>query len=674
MADSLRPVDSLTQPPEPPKQTPAAPVAPAPAASAKGGEVKRLERMLLLGGSGLYIVYLLWAFILMAILPSTSEAMKPLVSIGLLSAAVAGLVFLALGGLLLMHISQSKTVIDIRKRALIRLAIFVVPGLLISGVMAFMISREPPLSLEILSPAASKDWVAPVAMNFSVEKTVGLLAQRGFRPVTYKWDINGDRKVDQETLVPTLTATYDREGVYTMTVSMVASDGSIRAASKRFIILTSVFGVSPAVPIVEQPVIFSLAGLITDPAAITQVQWDFDGDNKVDATTASATTTYTYFKTGDYTVSALIDLANKTQARYQRSITVQDPPVLPFPVSLKNEPANLISSAPFTVLFTIDTKEKIADVQWQFGDGQTGAGNRVAHTYTSNGSYPVVANVRSASGVIATLTTAVQIVDELTLADLTFEGSPKPQGDTIQGEVPLTISLTPKTSTSFVQFNWETPEATEVGSTKTKLQAIYRRVGEYTLTLVAQDLNNHVLRRTFNVSVREPSALVSVRLNPETGLAPLTVNFDASETSVPGDDVTGFIWNFGDGTPEITQGANVSHTYTIPKTYTVGLTVQTANGKAYRTTATVVVRSPGLLACMTRSKETITAGSSVQFFSDCSTGTAQSYLWDFGDNAQSTEANPVHLYTEPGTYTVKLTVGDGTTLRNTATSTITVQP
>lgn len=34
---------------------------------------------------------------------------------------------------------------------------------------------------------------------------------------------------------------------------------------------------------------------------------------------------------------------------------------------------------------------------------------------------------------------------------------------------------------------------------------------------------------------------------------------------------------------------------------------------------------------------------------------ATTYLWDFGDNASSTVANPQHTYTAGGTYTVKLT-------------------
>lgn len=39
-------------------------------------------------------------------------------------------------------------------------------------------------------------------------------------------------------------------------------------------------------------------------------------------------------------------------------------------------------------------------------------------------------------------------------------------------------------------------------------------------------------------------------------------------------------------------------------------------------------------------------------------GTIQSYLWDFGDGATSTEANPTHLYTAGGEYVATLTITD----------------
>jgi PKD repeat protein len=47
-------------------------------------------------------------------------------------------------------------------------------------------------------------------------------------------------------------------------------------------------------------------------------------------------------------------------------------------------------------------------------------------------------------------------------------------------------------------------------------------------------------------------------------------------------------------------------------------------------------------------------------------GTALTYLWDFGDNVTSTQANPTHIYTQAGTFTARLTVSDSV---NNATST-----
>ena len=53
-------------------------------------------------------------------------------------------------------------------------------------------------------------------------------------------------------------------------------------------------------------------------------------------------------------------------------------------------------------------------------------------------------------------------------------------------------------------------------------------------------------------------------------------------------------------------------------------------------------------------------------FTNTSAGDFTTSQWDFGDGGTSTETNPTHTYTVPGTYAVTLTVGDGT-----ETSTIT---
>jgi PKD repeat protein len=43
-------------------------------------------------------------------------------------------------------------------------------------------------------------------------------------------------------------------------------------------------------------------------------------------------------------------------------------------------------------------------------------------------------------------------------------------------------------------------------------------------------------------------------------------------------------------------------------------------------------------------------------FTDQSCGIITSWSWDFGDGSASSEQNPSHTYTNPGTYTVSLTV------------------
>lgn len=48
-------------------------------------------------------------------------------------------------------------------------------------------------------------------------------------------------------------------------------------------------------------------------------------------------------------------------------------------------------------------------------------------------------------------------------------------------------------------------------------------------------------------------------------------------------------------------------------------------------------------------------------FTEFSNGAIVSWLWDFGDGTTSSERNPVHVFAEPGTYDVTLTVSDGGT-------------
>jgi len=46
-------------------------------------------------------------------------------------------------------------------------------------------------------------------------------------------------------------------------------------------------------------------------------------------------------------------------------------------------------------------------------------------------------------------------------------------------------------------------------------------------------------------------------------------------------------------------------------------------------------------------------------FKDITTGSPNSWNWNFGDGGNSAQQHPLHIYEQPGIYTVKLTVSDG---------------
>ncbi len=78
--------------------------------------------------------------------------------------------------------------------------------------------------------------------------------------------------------------------------------------------------------------------------------------------------------------------------------------------------------------------------------------------------------------------------------------------------------------------------------------------------------------------------------------------------------------------------------------------IMTNSGSGY-----MVVGSSAPVANFAANATTGAAPFAVQF-TDKSTGTPTSWLWDFGDSSTSTEQNPVHTYTTGGTYSVNLTV------------------
>jgi PKD repeat protein len=137
---------------------------------------------------------------------------------------------------------------------------------------------------------------------------------------------------------------------------------------------------------------------------------------------------------------------------------------------------------------------------------------------------------------------------------------------------------------------------------------------------------------------------------PTSGFAPLEVQF----TDLSVDSVNSWLWFFGDGESSFVQ--NPSHTYVTAGTYTVKLQISGPGGNGEEEKIDyITVNSTEIQADFAGNPTTGQAPLMVDF-TDLSTGTIDTWEWDFGDGGSAGEQNPSHEYTTTGSFTVSLTI------------------
>ncbi|HKR04289.1 MAG TPA: PKD domain-containing protein, partial [Bacteroidia bacterium] len=286
---------------------------------------------------------------------------------------------------------------------------------------------------------------------------------------------------------------------------------------------------------------------------------------------------------------------------------------------------------------------------WDFGDGTTSTQMNPVHTYTSNGTYVTMLSTINSAG----CTSVYYYGQAVTVAgpDPTFNAN------IYSGCPPLNVNFTCLTPDLSYQYNWNFGD----GTTSNQIQPnhTYSSTGNYTVSLTVSNgsgcSSTYVMPTQISVNTAQSNFTPPDTI---TACAPFSVNFsDAS----PG--VSSWLWNFGDGSTSAAQ--NPSHTFTTPGIYSVSLnTVNNGSGcdqniPAYSTY--VIHGGEANFYYETELCPPYTA-----YFHDSSTN-AVSWLWNFGDGTTSTQQNPTHIYTNPGSYTVSLTIttADGCTYTST---------
>ena len=163
--------------------------------------------------------------------------------------------------------------------------------------------------------------------------------------------------------------------------------------------------------------------------------------------------------------------------------------------------------------------------------------------------------------------------------------------------------------------------------------------------------------------------------DPQVNGLTVTVNGNVAP-GYSGASISRVHWDWGDGSGG-DYSFPASHTYSKPGTYNVTVTVYQSDGLTTSKTITVTLQALNRppVADFSYSPPSPLAGEAVSF-TDKSydpDGSIVYWHWDFGDGAASSERNPSHVYTSPGTYTVTLKVRDDKGAESSTSKTIKVK-
>jgi PKD repeat protein len=273
--------------------------------------------------------------------------------------------------------------------------------------------------------------------------------------------------------------------------------------------------------------------------------------------------------------------------------------------------------------FTDQSNNNPDSWSWDFGDGNTSTLANPSHDYAAPGTYEVCLTASSICG-------STTSCEQLTVS------CQAPQANYSLQANELSYTFNDNSTNQPDQWFWTFGD----GATSTEQNAIhvYELPGTYEVCLTASSIcGSDLFCQSIEVACSAPQANYAFNVNE------LNVSFLDNSSGT----VENWEWNFGDGTTSTLP--NPSHTYANPGSYTVCLTTSSICGST-QSCEVIEVSCQAPLATFASSNNQLEVS-----FLDISSNSPTQWSWDFGDGSTSTDQNPVHLFEEPGTYTVCLT-------------------
>jgi len=289
---------------------------------------------------------------------------------------------------------------------------------------------------------------------------------------------------------------------------------------------------------------------------------------------------------------------------------------------------------------------------WSFGDGSFDTSKNPSHLYTSLTNYVVTLTVfnnhpRCSTDVKTRTVGLTPITGSFTTSDTILC-----VGDTVY----FTATFSDVVNGYGYLPNYPNP------FTLPSNYNVYTSSGVYSMTLRYVDhvgCQHYVTKQNY-IKVGKPQ--VNFIANPYRGCAPHTPQLIENGGNMTGFTNINWFWDYGDGTTANVASGTSPHTYTNPGRYDVKVTVTDNQGCVDSAERLQYVEVRKMYARFNADDTTACVKQNIFFNSinayTTPVGIPYDYYWDFGDGTSSTAPNPVHAYTTPGTYTVKMAITD----------------
>lgn len=354
--------------------------------------------------------------------------------------------------------------------------------------------------------------------------------------------------------------------------------------------------------------------------------------------------TYQFPDTGLYKVQLIVNFNTFCSDTATKFITI-----LP-PLNADFSTIPTCQKTPFA--FQIEVKrsyDTILSANWNFGDGTISKEINPLKTFQKAQDYFVQLSLQTQAGCTAIVNKTIQVLPN-PIANFEILDLRLPDSNFVFCNTPANIqfkNLSKKSNSYFwlVGNNLFLSEDTDINYT-------FQDTGKYFVQLISKDDINctDTMMQSFEIlknlekidfSYTNNCALTSMKLN--------------NESQYFLNDITSYYWYFGNGTSSTSKQPNV--VYDSAGTYNILLKTKTKTGCIDSLLKSVKVGG-ALEPIITQSQETYCKKRTIIFDASNSKGSFQSYFWEFGDGRTSNKAKNSVLYSQEGTYTIRLTLED----------------